>query len=250
MKWIRRILATLFAVLLIGGSLTTAADSDLAVLRRYGEMLFLWVAAAVIVVYQHPLGARLALGAAIGLISEIVGVAIGIPFGRYHYTETLGPAIAGVPIVMVAAWLVLLSYAWTLAMTITQHAWRARVIIALAMTMFDLLIDPVAIGPMRLWVWEQNGIYYGVPLLNFIGWLGVSFLAAVPLNPYGSNHAASHIVGVAIIAFFTVIAWRSGIEVATLIGGLLLAFDGIVCRRYWMQYFAQWVSYVPLPLKR
>ncbi|MCX8051662.1 MAG: carotenoid biosynthesis protein [Chlorobi bacterium] len=240
MNGVRRLLVGLFVVLLVGGALTSAAESDVGVLRRYGEMLFLWIAAGVIVVHRHPQFLRLLVGALIGFASEIIGVATGVPFGHYHYTDTLGLAIAGVPLVMVAAWLVLLAYAWTWATLLTERRWIARAIGALAMMLYDLLVDPVAIGPMTLWVWDQAGFYYGVPLVNFVGWFLVSFVAMLPLRTSSSVHRMSHAVGVSVIAFFTVVALRSGIVLAGSIGALLLVADATICRSLWMQYFAQW----------
>ena len=39
-----------------------------------------------------------------GLLVEAVGVATGVPFGRYEYTGTLGPQLLGVPLVVPLAW--------------------------------------------------------------------------------------------------------------------------------------------------
>ncbi len=238
MKWIGRIVAGLFVVLLIGGAVTNSADSDFIVLRRYGEMMFLWVAAAVVALYSRHGLARLLVGACIGFGSEILGVATGLPFGNYHYTDTLGVSIAGVPVVMMAAWMVLLSYAWVIASTLTNKQSLRQLIAALAMTLFDLLIDPVAIGPMNLWVWEQAGIYYGVPAVNFVGWFVVSWVAFLPMRDYREIHSASHLVGVGIVGFFTVVALRHELLVAALVGIGLLSADGVLCRHLWMQYFA------------
>ncbi len=238
MKWIGRIVAGLFVVLLVGGIVTNSADSDFVVLRRYGEMMFLWVAAAVVALYSRRGLARLFVGALIGFGSEILGVATGIPYGRYHYTSTLGVSVAGVPVVMLAAWMVLLSYAWFLASQVTSLQSRHRLSAALAMTLFDLLIDPVAIGPMHLWVWDQLGIYYGVPFVNFIGWFVVSWVALLPMRPEHQQHSASHLVGVGIVTFFTIIALRSELIGVGLIGIGLLVADGILCRQQWVQYFA------------
>ena len=42
-----------------------------------------------------------------GLIAEAVGVATGIPFGRYTYTGTLGPEVLGVPVIVPMAWVMM-----------------------------------------------------------------------------------------------------------------------------------------------
>jgi putative membrane protein len=44
------------------------------------------------------------------------------------------------------------------------------------MTAWDLVVDPILSGPtVRAWVWEGGGAYYGVPLRNFLGWIGTTF---------------------------------------------------------------------------
>ncbi|MCS7001176.1 MAG: carotenoid biosynthesis protein, partial [Candidatus Kapabacteria bacterium] len=145
---------------------------------------------------------------------------------------------AHVPVVMVAAWFVLLSYAWTSATKVMRTLWGARLFAAVLMTAYDLLIDPVAIGPMRLWTWHQDGMYYGIPLVNFLGWFGVSLLALLPVNQRAAEHEPSHWVGCAIIAFFTVVALRAGLGDAAVVGVLLLVMDATIFRTQWVQYFA------------
>jgi uncharacterized membrane protein len=43
--------------------------------------------------------------------------------------------------------------------------------------MFDLFIDPIAVAA-GYWVWFKPGrIYYGIPLLNYVGWFVLMFFA-------------------------------------------------------------------------
>ena len=43
------------------------------------------------------------------------------------------------------------------------------------MVLLDLILDPIAVDEKR-WSWKKSGAYYGVPLLNFVGWLFTTFL--------------------------------------------------------------------------
>ncbi|KXB98085.1 MAG: hypothetical protein AA908_01370 [Chlorobi bacterium NICIL-2] len=250
MKHIRRGVVGLFILLLIGGALTSPQTSDIMFLRRYGEMLFLWVAAAVIALFPHRVLAQLLLAALIGFASEIIGVRYGVPYGAYHYTPTLGASVAGVPLAMVAAWFVLLSYAWRRASELTRSLWTARLLAALLMVAFDLLIDPVAIGPMKLWVWQESGPYYGVPLVNFLGWFAVSYVSLLFVRaPLLSGYRAAHLVGVMVLTFFVVIALRNGLLAAASVGAVLIGVDVLCSRRCWQQYFAAAVERVELLLR-
>jgi putative membrane protein len=239
----------LFILLLVGGAVTSPQTSDILFLRRYGEMLFLWVAAAVIALFPHRVLAQLLAGALIGFVSEIVGVRYGIPYGAYQYTPTLGASVAGVPLAMIAAWFVLLSYAWHRASELTRSLWTARLLAALVMVAFDLLIDPVAIGPMKLWVWQESGPYYGVPSVNFLGWFAVSFVSLLFVHrPLPSDYRAAHLVGVAVLMFFVVLALRNGLLAAASVGAMLIGGDVLSSWRRWRQYFATAVERVGLLL--
>jgi putative membrane protein len=44
------------------------------------------------------------------------------------------------------------------------------------MTAFDLILDPGATA-LGFWIWEIDGWYYNVPLMNFFGWMVTSLLA-------------------------------------------------------------------------
>ncbi len=225
----------LFAILLVGGSLSNAQTSDISLLRHYGEMLFLWVAAATLLLYPHRATWQLLLAACIGFGSEMVGVQTGIIYGTYHYTSTLGLSILGVPLAMIAAWFVLLSYSWIVATNLVQSMMLARLVAAFLMVALDLVIDPVAIGPMHLWMWDDSGPYHGIPLLNFAGWFSVSFVTLHFVRER-ITVSAPHVVGWAIVAFFSTVAFRSGITDAALVGVVMLALDAAVMRSRWMQY--------------
>ena len=41
--------------------------------------------------------------------------------------------------------------------------------------LYDLFVDPVAVA-LKIWVWAEEGPWFGVPTLNFIGWFLIIFL--------------------------------------------------------------------------
>ncbi|MBK7600408.1 MAG: carotenoid biosynthesis protein [Acidobacteria bacterium] len=62
--------------------------------------------------------------ASIGFLAEILGVRYGFIFSPYQYTEVLQPQLLGVPVVMLSAWMVLLSYVRQLLSRLRrQPAW-------------------------------------------------------------------------------------------------------------------------------
>jgi|GEM_PF-1497531 len=150
------------------------------------------------------------LGAACGiaLAMEYLGSAYGFVFGRYSYTNRLGPLAFGqVPVLIPVAWFMMLYPAWAVGglfasalqlreksgqwvrrpvgdtatgardyHAATVLAGLARVCVAaLAMTAWDLSLDPRMTAD-GAWVWHTAGPYFGIPLTNFVGWFVTSAL--------------------------------------------------------------------------
>src|SRR5690606_9363521 len=110
------------------------------------------------------------------------GVAFGVPYSSYQYTDVLGPRLLGVPLVLTTAWLILLAYVqhWCTALKLPA---MARPFVAAGwMTVIDLVIDPLAAGPLGYWRWDSDGAYFGIPFLNFVGWYvtSLAIFLAVP----------------------------------------------------------------------
>ncbi|MFN2312415.1 MAG: carotenoid biosynthesis protein [Spirochaetia bacterium] len=120
---------------------------------------------------------RVVLGVPVlGLFVEAVGTQSGFPFGVYHYTTRLQPQLFHVPLVIPAAWLMMMPPSWAVAAAVTGESGGTAFVLvsAAAFTAWDLLLDPRMVG-WGYWVWEKPGIYPGgIPLTNFAGW----FLAA------------------------------------------------------------------------
>jgi uncharacterized membrane protein len=50
------------------------------------------------------------------------------------------------------------------------------VIAAFAMTAWDLALDPSRSTINHFWIWENGGAFFGVPLVNFLGWTFTVYL--------------------------------------------------------------------------
>lgn len=162
---------------------------------------------------------RLALACAglLGFLAEISGVWTGFPFGRYEYTQAFAPLLFRVPLVMVCAWAVLAGYLDALLRPVVPRPLGLAIAGALGLTAIDLVLDPVAAGPMNLWKWETAGYYYGIPLTNFAGWFGVGLAVFGVLLATGRREPVSpklRSIGLSMVLFFTVIAFAQGLFVA------------------------------------
>lgn len=137
-----------------------------------------------------------AIVAGLSYFAELLGSATGFPFGKYHYTDLLQPQLAGVPLLIPLAWTMMLPPAWAIAQIIlgeTQdhnHKEHGRthkrllfcLLSALAFTAWDLFLDPQMVG-WGFWVWETPGPYFGIPISNYLGWLLVSAILTLVVNP-------------------------------------------------------------------
>jgi uncharacterized membrane protein len=106
---------------------------------------------------------------------EFVGSSTGVPFGDYAYTDSLRPQLAGVPLFIPLAWLMMLPPAWAVAQRLVGN-WHGPAFVAvsaLAFTAWDLFLDPQMVA-WGVWVWAPTGGYFGIPWVNYAGWLVAS----------------------------------------------------------------------------
>ncbi len=104
--------------------------------------------------------------------ADAVGVMTGVPFGRYTYTDQLGPKAAGlVPYVIPLAWFMMAYPALHIAHWLLKRALPQAALAGALLTLWDLALDPAVTARWPAWVWQGAGGLYGVPLTNFGGWL-------------------------------------------------------------------------------
>lgn len=119
---------------------------------------------------------------------EFVGSRTGFPFGSYRYTDALQPQIGGVPAIIPLAWLMMLPPAWAVAQVLSRHlrGWRRRVafvlLSALAFTAWDLFLDPQMVV-WGFWRWAEPSGYFGIPWVNFAGWILASLVITALVDP-------------------------------------------------------------------
>lgn len=130
-----------------------------------------------------------AVVAALTWAIEWLGSTTGFPFGTYHYTGLLQPQVSGVPLLIPLAWLMMLGPSWAIAYAIVgQHLKGVKQLVALAvltgaaMTAWDLYLDPQMVG-WGFWIWDQPGVYFGIPLVNFAGWFTVAAAVTLIVRP-------------------------------------------------------------------
>jgi putative membrane protein len=118
---------------------------------------------------------------------EFIGHTSGFPFGSYDYTERFQPQLAGVPLLIPLAWLMMLPPSWAVARAVTGKTDGVAFVAmsALAITAWDLFLDPQMVN-WDVWRWNDPGAfsYFGIPWVNFAGWLFTASLITVLGRPH------------------------------------------------------------------
>jgi len=134
-----------------------------------------------------------------GFLAEVVGVHTGLLFGDYTYGEALGTKLFGVPLLIGVNWLMLV-YTTGHLVNQTRLHWLAKALLAaLLMVGLDFFMEPVAVR-FDFWDWQGSRI----PLSNYAGWLGLSFLLQVYFQRvaiYKQNRLAPYVYLVQVVFF-------------------------------------------------
>lgn len=124
---------------------------------------------------------------------ELTGVYTGYPYGEFAYQTELGPMLLGaVPVALPVFYFPILINAYLLGVLAlgeraNRLAIRYPIVVGLVVTL-DLILDPGAVA-LGFWAWEDPGVYYGVPVVNFLGWI-LSGSIAVGLIHLSFDHDA------------------------------------------------------------
>ena len=123
--------------------------------------------------------------APVAWVAEFCSTRVGVPFGWYQYTGLTRDRelfVADVPLMDSLSFTFLAYAAFCLArVVLAGRPWRPRTTTLLTgvfMVLLDVVIDPLAVRGDRwflgrIFYYVEEGVYFGVPLSNFVGWLVV-----------------------------------------------------------------------------
>jgi bisanhydrobacterioruberin hydratase len=105
------------------------------------------------------------------VLIEGFAVWTGFPYGGFEYGSRLGWLLFGlVPPTVSFAYLPILLSSLYIASNYTKNLVSFSIVATIFNLLVDLVIDPAAVH-IGFWSYTEGGIYFGVPLSNFIGWL-------------------------------------------------------------------------------
>jgi putative membrane protein len=141
-------------------------------------------------------------GYLVAWLSEFSSIHNGIPFGHYYYIETTKGKelwVMGVPFMDSMSFVFLAWASYSMALMAASPIVRSRATLylletkkirysvgtrllgALFFVLLDVIIDPVALKGGKwflgqIYGYPEPGLYFGVPISNFVGWFIVGFV--------------------------------------------------------------------------
>ena len=193
--------------------------------------------------------ALLLWGGVVALVAELMSTRIGVPFGLYHYTGDTRATelfLYNVPFFSPLSFPFLAYASFCLARRTLGPRWttsrggRTRLVLVAGalMMLLDVVIDPAAVRGARwflghIFYYPEGGIYFGVPVSNFLGWLLVGWVtiggyvwAEHGVRPDRSLAVDRGAPGLGIALYYSVLAVN--LSVTLWIGEEMIAAAGIL----------------------
>jgi uncharacterized membrane protein len=174
--------------------------AGMIILRPYVFVFFaVYLLAAVTRMGWRPTLVFSLLAYAVAFAAEFSSTRTGIPFGMYHYIDVTRDRelwISNVPFWDSLSFTFLCYLGWRLGVLLhapllvrrgdvqvvetrtIATSWSACLSGSLLMTWLDVVIDPLTVHGDRwflgrMYFYPEGGVYFGVPLSNFVGWFVV-----------------------------------------------------------------------------
>lgn len=205
-------------------------------------------------------GAFLLVSWITAFLCEFSSTRVGVPFGFYYYNgSTVGQElyIANVPFMDSLSFTFLLFASYCMALIFVlpsvqqpthrlhlvldpkvRTAWPALVLTAAFLTFIDVIIDPVALRGDRwflglIYGYPDPGLYFGIPLMNFVGWavvglvaLSIYFRIDRRLSPLSSTTAVTRHLFLGCALYYGVLMFN--LAITFWIGEPLLGLVGVM----------------------
>ncbi|MCK5812475.1 MAG: carotenoid biosynthesis protein [Clostridiales bacterium] len=116
---------------------------------------------------------------------ESFSIKTGQPFGHYYYTDKLGEKFGQVPFKIMLAYFFNGYLALQMAIIFLKKNLKEKrkytvilipFIASLLMVIWDFCFEPIMSVVQENWIWEKTGAYFGIPLMNFLGWFITTYL--------------------------------------------------------------------------
>ncbi len=164
------------------------------------------------------------------MIIETIGVITGFPYGFFTYTDKLGGSVGVIPWTVSFGWVPLVIAAWTIAqerVKKTGYELIKKIILgAFILMLFDVVLDPGSVA-LNFWEWHPPGIFYGVPLSNYAGWIFSGIIGMLIITLIMKKEKPSNdflITAYLGNTFWTVVTLTNGMIVPGIVGIIITTY--------------------------
>lgn len=187
-------------------------------------------------------------GSLIGAAAELLGTQTGFPFGAYEYSDLLGAQIAGhVPWFIPPSWYAMSVLSYDLAGRLQVGRWGRIGAASVFMVLWDVGLDPAmtagAHSGWSFWSYPGGGVFFGMPLVNWLGWFGTSIVIMWGYDRLlgGLDHTArwASLLYTVNVLFPVFICFAYGAALAGFLGLLALALVFAVVRHRGGQFLPE-----------
>jgi putative membrane protein len=162
---------------------------------------------------------------------ETIAIITGFPYSNFHYTDLIGFKIMGyTPYTVPFAYVPLFLGCFYLASLNTLNKWKIIILSTFLVLLADMVLDPAAVA-LNFWIYDSPGVFYGVPLMNFLGWILTGFLSSlITLYFLKDNIDDMNIPSSLISSLFLILTFWSaaciylGLIIPALIGFIFVAY--------------------------
>lgn len=165
---------------------------------------------------------------ALGLFAlciETVGLLTGFPYGSFVYSGGLGFKLFDqTPWTVFFAWTPIVAACAVWAQFYMPK--KRLIIFLLSLVLVDMVLDVGAVS-MGLWQYTYGGIWYGVPVTNFLGWCVSGIIGYGIVKYFVKNQINPKWIiwgGIYILSFWTGIVWWSGFWLPSVLGFSLMVY--------------------------
>jgi len=143
----------------------------------------------------------------LALLIEYIGLVTGWPYGSFIYTGHLGCKILGIlPWTVGLSWTPLVIGSVALVYANTRIKILRIILPVFLLVVFDLLLDPVAVH-LGMWSYVYGGIYYSVPIQNFVGWIFSGLIGSLMCFVFLDKLSDKKIYQLAYSFFISIVFW-------------------------------------------
>ena len=140
---------------------------------------------------------------------ESLGIVTGFPYGAFRYGKGMGPLLFDtVPAILPLSYLPLILALLVLLPWNSLSKVQKVIFGSVFLTAFDLVLDPGATH-LKYWIWPEGGIYYSVPISNFLGWLLSGAIASYILHSFLPQLPSKPSPLIASTFFWSLFFWTS-----------------------------------------